>query len=60
MRLLEFFRKYPTEQKCREKFKEYRLKQGVVCPHCTARASLRLNKLFYFGFTISTSDLYYI
>ena len=37
MKLLEFFKKYPTEQKCREKFKEYRLRQGIVCPRCNCK-----------------------
>jgi hypothetical protein len=31
MRILEFNDKFPTEEECKEKFKEYRLKVGVIC-----------------------------
>lgn len=34
MRILEFNDKFPTEEKCKEKFKEYRLKVGVICTKC--------------------------
>lgn len=34
MNLLNFVEQYPDEVSCRLKFKEYRDKQGVVCPHC--------------------------
>jgi transposase-like protein len=34
MNLLNFVSQYPDESSCRAKFKEYRDKQGVICPHC--------------------------
>ena len=34
MNLLNFVSQYPDEASCRAKFKEYRDKQGVVCPKC--------------------------
>lgn len=34
MRILEFYNKYPTEERCKEKFKEYRLKEGIRCTRC--------------------------
>jgi transposase-like protein len=34
MKLLNFVTQYPDEVSCRIKFKEYRDKQGVICPHC--------------------------
>ena len=34
MNLLNFSTQYPDEASCRAKFKEFRDKQGVVCPHC--------------------------
>jgi len=34
MNLLNFVSQYPDEASCKAKFKEYRDKQGVVCPHC--------------------------
>lgn len=34
MNLLNFVSQYPDESSCRIKFKEYRDKQGVVCPRC--------------------------
>lgn len=32
--LLAFNRQFPSERICKEKFKEYRLKIGIKCPHC--------------------------
>jgi len=34
MNLLNFIQEFPDEESCKLKFKEYRDKQGVVCPHC--------------------------
>ncbi|NDV46198.1 IS1595 family transposase [Paludibacter sp. 221] len=34
MNLLNFVSQYPDEASCRTKFKEFRDKQGVVCPRC--------------------------
>ncbi|MCL1942438.1 MAG: IS1595 family transposase [Candidatus Azobacteroides sp.] len=34
MNLLNFISEYPDEESCRKKFKEFRDKQGVICPHC--------------------------
>jgi len=34
MNLINFVSQYPDESSCRAKFKEYRDKQGVICPHC--------------------------
>ncbi len=34
MKLLEFTDKFPDEQSCKEAFKAYRLKQGIVCKKC--------------------------
>ena len=34
MNLLNFVEQYPDEASCRLKFKEYRDREGVVCPHC--------------------------
>lgn len=34
MRLLDFDKYYPNEESCKKAFKEMRLKNGVVCPHC--------------------------
>lgn len=38
MNLLNFVSQYPDEASCRAKFKEFRDKQGVVCPHCGGTA----------------------
>ena len=37
MKILEFYKRYPTEQKCKESFIEYRLKEGVVCKRCGSK-----------------------
>ena len=37
MTLLNFVSQYPGESSCRAKDKEYRDKQGVVCPHCGSK-----------------------
>lgn len=37
MRILEFYKNYPTEEACREKFKEFRLKVGVKCKKCGSK-----------------------
>ena len=34
MRLIDFLTYFPDEDACKSKFKELRLKKGVVCPHC--------------------------
>lgn len=34
MNLLNFVSQYPDEASCKAKFKEYRDKQGVICPDC--------------------------
>jgi len=34
MKLIEFTKHFPDEQSCREAFKSYRLKEGVVCTKC--------------------------
>jgi hypothetical protein len=34
MKLLDFDKNYPTEESCIMRFKEIRIKSGVVCPHC--------------------------
>ena len=33
MKLLDFDKHFPSEDVCIEKFKEIRIKSGVVCPH---------------------------
>lgn len=38
MKLIEFIDKFPDEDSCRAKFKEYRLRVGVVCPRCKCTA----------------------
>jgi hypothetical protein len=40
MNLLNFISQYSDEASCRAKFKEYRDKKGVVCPHCGSRKVL--------------------
>lgn len=37
MNLLNFVLQYPDEASCRKKFKEYRDRIGVVCPHCGSK-----------------------
>ena len=37
MNLLNFISAYPDEVSCRKKFKEFRDKQGVICPKCDHR-----------------------
>ena len=34
MRLIDFMKSFPDEESCKLKMKEYREKQGIVCPHC--------------------------
>ena len=34
MKLIDFMSQYPDEQSCKNKWKELRIKQGVVCPAC--------------------------
>jgi DNA-directed RNA polymerase subunit RPC12/RpoP len=34
MKLLDFDKHFPSEAVCIEKFKELRIKSGIVCPHC--------------------------
>ena len=37
MNLLRFIEHYPDEASCRAKFKEFREREGVVCPHCGSK-----------------------
>jgi rRNA maturation endonuclease Nob1 len=37
MKILDFVMQYPDEVSCRTKFKEYRDKEGVICPHCGSK-----------------------
>ena len=37
MKLIEFMKRFPSEESCKQTWKEYRLKQGVVCPHCGSK-----------------------
>ena len=34
MKLLDFFKNFPDEQTCKDKFRTLREKQGIVCPKC--------------------------
>ena len=34
MKLIDFMNAFPDEERCKNKLREYREKQGVVCPHC--------------------------
>lgn len=34
MKLIEFMKDFPTEESCKQHWKEHRLKVGVVCPKC--------------------------
>ena len=34
MKLLDFFKNFPDEQTCKDRFRQLREKQGVVCPKC--------------------------
>ncbi len=34
MKLIEFTNRFPSEKSCKQSWKEYRIKRGVVCPHC--------------------------
>lgn len=44
MKLLEFVNNYPTEEKCKQKFKEVREKEGVKCKKCGNHEHYWLNK----------------
>jgi transposase-like protein len=37
MNILNFVSQYPDELSCRTKYKEYRDKQGVICPQCGSK-----------------------
>ena len=37
MNLLNFVTSFPDETSCKRKWKEYRDKIGVVCPHCGSK-----------------------
>lgn len=37
MNLLNFFRRFPTEQSCKDDFIKIRKKQGIVCKKCTSK-----------------------
>jgi hypothetical protein len=41
MNLLYFTHQYPDETSCKGKWKEYRDKEGVVCPRCAGREHYR-------------------
>lgn len=34
MKLFEFEQHFPDEASCRERFRQLRIREGVVCPHC--------------------------
>lgn len=34
MKIFEFERNFPSEESCQDKFREMRMKEGVVCPKC--------------------------
>ena len=34
MKLIDFMQEFPNEESCENKLREYREKQGVVCPKC--------------------------
>ena len=34
MKLIDFISKFPDEESCRTKLREYRERHGVVCPRC--------------------------
>ena len=34
MKLLEFYKVFPTEDSCKQKFKEWRLQEGIICAKC--------------------------
>lgn len=34
MKIFEFERNFPSEEACQDKFREMRMKEGVVCPKC--------------------------
>mgnify|MGYP003655530322 CR=1 FL=1 len=34
MKLLEFYRVFPTEDSCKQKFNEWRLQEGIICSKC--------------------------
>jgi Zn finger protein HypA/HybF involved in hydrogenase expression len=34
MKLLDFYKFYPTENSCKKQFKAYREKVGIVCENC--------------------------
>ena len=34
MNLVEFIKRFPNEQKCRDHFREYRIRKGVICKKC--------------------------
>ncbi len=48
MKLLDFDKHFPSEEVCIEKFKELRLKSGIVCPHCGGKDHLWLPASYHF------------
>jgi hypothetical protein len=34
MKILEFYKQYPDEQSCRDSFKQYRERTGILCAKC--------------------------
>ncbi|HEY5507119.1 MAG TPA: IS1595 family transposase [Paludibacter sp.] len=48
MKLLDFDKHFPSEAVCIEKFKELRIKSGIVCPHCGNKEHLWLPASMHF------------
>lgn len=46
--IIAFGRKFPTEKICKQKFLEYRLKSGIVCPKCGCTHHYYLSTIQYF------------
>lgn len=46
--IIAFGRKFPTEKVCKQKFLEYRLKTGIVCPKCGCTHHYYLSTIQYF------------
>ena len=43
MKLIEFLNEFPTELKCKQRFKEIREKEGVICKKCNNTEHYWLN-----------------
>lgn len=44
----QFFKEFPTEEKCKEHFKMYRDKVGVVCKKCNSKEHYWLSTISYY------------